>query len=251
MTRRGVLGLLGGAALCPICATGTRAEEALHWTYDGSAGPDHWGALSETYATCGVGQFQTPIDLSHAQAGRIDAWTVDYRAGPAKVLNNGHTIQVACAPGSAITLAGQRFELLQFHFHHPSEHRIDGQGFDLECHLVHKAPSGALAVLGVFMTPGRALPALEPLWSVMPDTAGVERAAAGTIDPAGLVPQGRGVFRYEGSLTTPPCSEGLVWTVFRDPVEVSAEQIAAFATLFPMNARPIQPLNGRTLVSAD
>lgn len=147
-------------------------------------------------------------------------------------------------------IGGTRYELLQFHLHHPSEHLLAGKGFDLECHLVHKSSAGALAVTGVFIRPGAVSAALKAFFDSMPGKAGPEVRVGNAIDIAAIVPKNGGYFRYMGSLTTPPCSEGLTWTVHKQPVEASVEQIQKFAALFPNNARPVQKRNRRFLIDA-
>lgn len=264
LSRRSVLGhlALGGLAVCPLCATAAKALAATsghasdpggppHWTYEGAEGPERWGDLTPEFKSCSLGLEQTPIDLAGAIKAEVGQLEIAFTPMPLRVVNNGHTIQVNCDPGSHIMVTGTRYDLVQFHFHHPSEHLLAGKGFDLECHFVHKAASGALAVVGVFITPGAANPALEPIWQAMPQKAGPESAVAGvTVDPSGLLPADRGYFRYAGSLTTPPCSEGLTWTVFKEPVQASTEQIQRFANLFPNNARPVQNRGRRYLLDA-
>ena len=174
----------------------------------------------------------------------------EYKPLPLRILNNGNTIQVNADPGSACAVGGTRFELLQFHFHHPSEHLLAGKGFDLECHFVHRSGAGALAVTGVFIRPGTANTALRALFDSMPAKEGPEVRFDNMIDIAAVLPKSGGYFRYMGSLTTPPCSEGLTWTVYKEPVEASAEQIQKFAALFPKNARPVQKINRRVLIDA-
>lgn len=258
LTRRSLFGFTA-AALCPLCATALAAEPAQnaphpagapqHWGYEGDAGPSHWGELSADFRTCTIGVQQAPIDLSGAIKAQPGPLQVEHRPMPLRVVNNGHTIQVNTPPGNRLEIAGKAYDLLQFHFHHPSEHLLAGKAFDLECHFVHKAADGALAVIGVFIRPGAANASLTPIWQAMPSAAGPEKTVSGVlVDTAGLLPKQRGYYRYFGSLTTPPCSEGITWTVFRTPVHASPEQIRRFAALFPMNARPAQPLNRRFLL---
>ena len=258
LQRRSALGILAGfgAAVCPLCvglAGRALASETAHgaaWGYEGEAGPEHWGELSADFRVCELGFEQTPIDLRGGVGARLGAVEPVFHEMALRLLNNGHTIQVNCDPGSFSTVDGVRFELVQFHFHHPSEHLLSGKAFDLECHFVHKSSSGALAVLGVFIRPGLSNEALEPIFAAMPAEAGEERAVGVAIRPAGLLPLERGFFRYNGSLTTPPCSEGVNWVVFRQPIEASDAQIRQFAGLFPVNARPVQPLNRRILLES-
>lgn len=254
-SRRSILRL---AAACPICLAAAslppglgRAEEKGHgWGYGGEGGPQHWGDLSSENKACSAGTEQSPIDLDGPVDADYPAVEVDFKPTPLKVVNNGHTIQVNCAAGSSSLIGGKRFQLLQFHFHHPSEHLLKGSATALECHFVHKSADGALGVLGVFIQPGTENAALAPLWAALPKTAGPEVTAPGTIDPAALLPGQRSFFRYMGSLTTPPCSEGVNWVVFDTPVEASEAQIKSFAALFAGNARPAQKLNRRFLLHA-
>ena len=258
LTRRSLFGFTA-AAFCPLCGPALAADPALgaphptgsppHWGYEGANGPTHWGELSADFRTCSIGMQQTPIDLAGAIKAQPGPLRIDYRPMPLRVVNNGHTIQVNTPPGNRLQIAGKTYELLQFHFHHPSEHLLAGKAFDLECHFVHRAADGALAVIGVFIRPGAANASLTPIWQAMPTAPGPEKAVSGvTVDTAGLLPKHQAYYRYFGSLTTPPCSEGITWTVFRTPVHASHAQIRRFAALFPMNARPVQPLNRRFLL---
>jgi carbonic anhydrase len=222
-----------------------------HWSYEGDTGPEHWGMLQPDFKTCQLGLEQTPIDLAAAVKGEAGVMALDYKPLPLRIVNNGHTIQVNADAGCAGVIGGTRYDLLQFHFHHPSEHLLSGKRFDLECHFVHRSSAGDLAVVGVFIRPGEKNIALQPIWDAMPRHEGPEMRTGGSVNPAALLPKGTSYFRYMGSLTTPPCSEGLTWTVFRDPIEASPEQIKRFAALFPNNARPLQDRNRRLLTEAD
>jgi carbonic anhydrase len=265
--RRSVIVSLGAGVVagCAVCSSTIRAMAAAsgdghsaavpghppHWSYEGEAGPLHWGELSPDFKSCQLGLEQTPIDLKApitAELGK--AVDVVYQARRFRILNNGHTIQVNVEPGSHCVIAGEQYELLQYHFHHPSEHLLAGKGFDLECHFVHRAASGNLAVLGVFVAPGADNATLKPIFDAMPTEEGRERYVATPLNPADLLPRGNGFFRYMGSLTTPPCSEGLVWTVFKHAIEASPAQIRQFAALFPNNARPLQELHRRFLLQS-
>jgi carbonic anhydrase len=268
MSRRKALGLLSAGALsvCPICAAlasepghgaaaakgaGKAAEgakHAPHWSYEGEGAPARWGQLEADFRACDIGMEQSPIDLRGAV--RADVGTVEpsFQDMPLVVLNNGHTIQVNCAAGSQTLINGTRFDLLQFHFHHPSEHLLAGKKFDMELHFVHRSAAGQLAVLGVFIQPGANNAALDPIWAAMPASAGPAKEAGTAIRPAALLPAGRSYLRYAGSLTTPPCSEGVLWTVFKDPIEASPDQVRRFAALFPVNARPVQSAVRRYLL---
>jgi carbonic anhydrase len=221
------------------------SEKPKHWSYGGNEGPAHWGELSLENRPCSSGLEQSPIDLSGALSANITTpkpqWT-PVRGG--MVINNGHTIQVDVSGAGGIELDGVTYALQQFHFHHPSEHTIDGKAFPLELHLVHAASDGRLAVIGVMFHEGSANPALDAVWATAPAKEG-KAAVAFEIDASKFMSKDAAAFRYEGSLTTPPCSETVRWTVMAEPLTASASQIAAFSALFPWNARPVQPLNRR------
>ena len=228
---------------------GTGAYAQRHWGYEGEHGPEHWGSLDPGFAVCSNGREQSPIDLTGAEPGALSEIVFEYAPSPISILNNGHTIQVDYRAGSGIVLDGARYGLVQFHFHHRSEHTVDGADFPLEMHLVHADAGGALAVVGVFLEEGAANEALAPVWRGLPAEAGPARLIEGTVDANALLPERRTTWRYPGSLTTPPCSEGVSWLVMTEPVTASQEQIEAFSALFPVNNRPVQPLNGRRLVT--
>lgn len=235
----------------PSHTPGAAGHAAPHWSYAGNTGPEHWGELQPDFKVCQLGLEQTPIDLGNGLKGEPSPVALDYKPLPLRVLNNGHTIQVNADAGSSCTIGATKYELLQFHFHHPSEHLLAGKPFDLECHFVHRSNKGDLAVVGVFIKPGTHNAALQTIFDVMPKNEGPEQLAKGSIDPGALLPKGDGYFRYMGSLTTPPCSEGLTWTVFREPIEASTEQIRQFAALFQNNARPVQRRNRRFVVESN
>jgi carbonic anhydrase len=212
-------------------------------------GPEHWGSLDPGFSVCSSGSEQSPIDLTGAETEALSEIGFDYAPSPISILNDGHTIQVDYQAGSGIALDGMRYELVRFHFHHRSEHTVDGADFPLEMHLVHASADGALAVVGVFLAEGGANEALAPVFGQMPEESGPAAMVEGTVDAAALLPERRTTWRYRGSLTTPPCSEGVSWLVMTEPLTASREQIEAFRTLFPVNNRPVQPLNARRLVT--
>ncbi|WP_419941128.1 carbonic anhydrase [Candidatus Palauibacter sp.] len=231
---------------------GERAEDAgvaeVHWGYEGDTGPDRWGGLDPSLAVCDTGVEQSPVDLTGATPADADAGGLDieWQATETEVVDNGHTIRVNMAEGSSIVLEGRQFSLVQFHFHLPSEHTVDGAASAMEVHFVHAAEEGDLAVIGVFMEAGDADATIQSLWEAIP-SPDESPAAVGVLDPGTLLPGGRGYFRYQGSLTTPPCSEVVSWVVMTESISVSQAQVDAFAALYPMNARPVQPLNGRDI----
>ena len=225
------------------------SKEGAHWAYDGTGGPDRWGDIEPGFATCKTGMVQSPIDIRGAKPADLPAIAFDYKPSPLKVIDNGHTIQVNYAPGSSITVGGTRYELLQFHFHTPSEERIDGKSNDLVAHLVHRDAAGKLGVVAVLIdSGGEPQPVLGTIWKNLPATKNQESSPANvSINVADLLPRSRGYYAFQGSLTTPPCSEDVRWMVLKSPVMVAESDIAAFARLYAMNARPVQPVNGRPI----
>jgi carbonic anhydrase len=229
-------------------ASDPAAAHAPHWTYEGEEGPANWGDLDQTYATCKIGHEQSPIDIQNAQEAPLEPIQFEYKASPLKVMDNGHTVVVNYAPGSFITVAGHRYELKQFHFHHPSEEKINGKGFPLVIHMVHADADGKLAVVGVLLDPGAAQATVQAIWDHLPKEKKVEAAAEGvTVNAADLLPANRGYYTFMGSLTTPPCSENVTWFVMKTPGSVSEAQVETFSQIYPMNARPTQPVGNRTI----
>ena len=246
--------LAGSLAIYPTClgaagalASGTAGRS---WGYDGEEGPAYWGDLSPEYRICDLGLQQSPIDLTAGIGANVGSVAISWRSVPLNLANNGHTIQVNCQTGGYITLDSTRFDLVEFHFHHPSEHLVDGMAHDMEMHFVHADQHGRFAFLAVFLTAGRPNDALAPIWQAMPHEAGQTVEHPTMVTPADLLPARRDFYRYYGSLTTPPCSERVTWVVFDQPIEVSDTQIRQFAELFPNNARPVQPLNRRFLLES-
>jgi len=227
-------------------ACSARAE-GHHWSYGKHGGPAEWGGLDHAFASCQLGKVQSPIDIRDAKAADLPAIKFDYKPAPLKVIDNGHTIQVNYPPGSTIDVGGTRYELVQFHFHKPSEEKIDGKAHAMVAHLVHKGSDGSLAVVAVLLDLGSDNPTLRTVWSHLPKRKEKEVATATTIDAAALLPEDKGYYTFAGSLTTPPCSEGVRWFVLKTAMTVTANELTAFAKLYPMNARPTQPLNGRAI----
>ncbi len=228
-------------------------DHAPHWTYEGHGGPAEWGRLSHDFEACEVGKDQSPIDIKNAIPAKLSTIKVNYQPQALAVLNNGHTLQVNAKPGNTIEFEGETYDLLQYHFHIPSEHAVNGKKAPMEVHLVHKGQtSGKLTVLGVMMVPGAASSLVQSVWDAAPAEAGpVKDIADVSLNPASLLPAGRDYFRYEGSLTTPPCSEIVHWVTFKQPITVSQAQIDAFGKLFSNNARPLQPGNRRFILESE
>ncbi len=223
------------------------ASGASQWAYEGAQGPAAWAHMAPENAACANGQRQSPIDITDGIKVELDAVQFDYQASGFRVVDNGHTVQVNVAPGNTIEVGGKHYELVQFDFHRPSEERIDGKPFDMVIHLLHKSASGQLAMVAVLLERGSAQPAVQAVWNNLPLEQGSEVAAKGHIDLTGLLPSDRRYYTYMGSLTTPPCSEGVLWMVMKTPVHISPEQLNIFARLYPMNARPIQAQRGRRI----
>jgi len=218
-----------------------------HWSYDGEGGPQAWARLKPEFATCASGMRQSPIDIRDGIRVDLDPVQFDYRPTAFRVIDNGHTVQINVAPGNTIEVMGRRYELLQFHFHRPSEERIDGRHFDMVAHLVHEGPQGRLAVVAVLLERGGAHPLVQAVWNNLPLEKGEEVPARAPLDLNQLLPKDSRYYTFMGSLTTPPCSEGVLWMVMQQPVTISAEQIDVFARLYPMNARPVQQPGGRLI----
>lgn len=216
----------------------------IHWGYEGHEGPAHWGDLSPAFSTCKSGVKQSPINIADAKKAKSAPIEFHYKASSLNVVNNGHTIQANYDKGSYAVIGGKRYDLLQFHFHGPSENTIDGKAYPMEAHLVHKAADGQLAVVGIMMKQGKTDGTIGKVWKVMPVEAGKASGKA-KINAADLLPRDRSYYHFSGSLTTPPCSEGVNWNVMANAVEVSADQVGAFQKMFRNNARPVQPLHGR------
>ena len=238
-----------GTQAMPHADAAPKHAGAPHWSYDGPDGPQHWGSLDAAFSACSDGRNQSPINLTRMVESELKPIKFAYKAGGTEILNNGHTIQVNYAPGSSITLDGITFELKQFHFHAPSENTIQGHSYPLEGHFVHADANGNLAVVAVMYMVEKPLPELEKAWKYMPDQAGEKRALPAAVSASALLPAKRGYYRFTGSLTTPPCSEGVRWLVMNTYKEISAAQVEAFTrVMHHPNNRPVQPLNARTVL---
>lgn len=224
-----------------------RPTAAAHWDYGGSGGPATWGRMKPEFSKCATGTRQSPIDIRDGIKVELDPVQFDYKPSGFRVVDNGHTVQVNLAAGNSIEVMGRRYELVQFHFHRPSEERVNGKQFEMVVHLVHKDLDGRLAVVAVLLDRGAAQGAVQSVWNNLPLEKGEEVPARTLLNVNELLPPERRYFTYMGSLTTPPCSEGVLWMVMKQPVPISAEQIGIFARLYPMNARPIQSASGRLI----
>ena len=224
------------------------------WTYEEAA---RWSQLDPAYAACNTGRQQSPIDIRDARKADLPALRFAYRPAPLRYLiNNGYTIRVnyhdAPGAGSFLDAGGRRFHLTQFHFHRPSEEFVEGRRYDMVVHFMHESSDGQAAGVAVLIKAGSANATVAQLWRHMPAVKGPEQAIPGVeIDPAGLLPRDLGYYVYNGSVTAPPCTEGVTWFVLKTPVEISQAQIDAFARLYPHDVRPIQPLNGRVVQESE
>lgn len=235
------------------------APTTPHWDYGQEHGPATWASLSPDFATCGSGKSQSPIDIASAKTQPAEALKTSYAPAELRVvhhehvadgINNGHTVQVNESGADALTLGDETFSLLQYHFHSPSENTVDGKHYPMEMHLVHKSAAGKLAVVGVFIEEGAENAAYAPVWANLPKEKGKEfHLAHVTVNVDDLLPQERTTWRFDGSLTTPPCTEGVKWLVLTHPVQLSASQIAAFRAVIDGNNRPTQPLHGRVVTT--
>ncbi len=218
------------------------------WAYSGTEGPSHWGDLSPDFAVCSSGANQSPIDLASTTPVGAAQIVFNYGSTALTVINNGHTILANVEAGNTITLEGVPYELAQFHFHAPSEHTVAGKHFAMEMHFVHVGASGDLAVVGMLFDRGPVSGPLASVWAVLPSDTELQGEVDG-FDLATLLPGDRGVYRYSGSLTTPPCSEGVKWMMLQTPASASADQVQAFDDIIGANNRPVQPVNARELLA--
>ena len=244
----GLLATVVVLSACTAASAPPATPTAVHWTYEGEEGPTHWGDLSPEYASCSAGKSQSPIDISNPAPQDIANLVFHYQPSQLNILNNGHTIQVNYDAGSYVELDGTRYDLLQFHFHAPSEHSLNGKLAEAELHLVHRNADGKLAVVGILINAGAENSAFKSTWDNLPTTQGPVQQIDAEVNAAAMLPAEQETYRYDGSLTTPPCTEGVKWNVIVEPIEMSEEQLAAFTQLFEGNNRPIQPLNDRPLI---
>ena len=234
-------------------------HDTPNWSYEGKNGPRFWGKLDPIFSVCDKGRNQSPIDIAKTSSAKLPKLRADF--SPAKLqivhhehiadeINNGHTIQINYTEGDTLTIGDTNYELIQFHFHAPSEHTIHGKHYPMEVHFVHKSPSGALAVVGVFIEQGAHNKAFDPIWENLPKQKGVESHFEHvSVDVDSLLPHSHKSYRYDGSLTTPPCSEVVNWIVMQSPIQLSKEQIKTFTSIITGNNRPVQPLNHRVTVT--
>jgi len=239
---------MGLAGMTGLAQAGT-VEQAhhTHWSYAGHEGPEHWGELSEEYKLCSTGQTQSPVDIEGTADKDLAALVPNYNVAGSSILDNGHTVQVNFAQGDKLTVGDHIYALKQFHFHTPSENHISGKAFPMEVHLVHADEQGHLAVIGVMFTEGKANPTLTAMLAEMPQGKNHEEALKEGLSAKGLLPADLDYYTFNGSLTTPPCTEGVTWLSLAHPIEASKEQINEMHVRLGNNNRPVQELHARVI----
>lgn len=218
-----------------------------HWSYEGDSGPANWSKINVDWAKCGNGSRQSPIDIRDGMKVELEQISFDYHPSSFNVVDNGHTVQVGVSGGNYITVQNRMFELQQFHFHRPSEERINGKAFEMVVHLVHRDAEGRQAVLALLLERGAPQATIQTVWNNLPLEKFETMQPSILLDPAEMLPARRDYYTYMGSMTEPPCSEGVLWMVMKQPVQASPAQMALFSRLYPLNARPVQPANGRII----
>lgn len=241
--------LLTLSALFATSVVYASETHTVHWGYDGHEGPEYWGELSTNFSACKSGKNQSPIDISHTVESNLPPLTWNYTAGGGEVINNGHAIQVNYKPGSTVTIDDKQYEVKQFHFHHPSENTINGKSFPLEAHIVNQSADGELAVVAVMFEIGEENEAIQSIWKQLPEKVGATNQLDHLISADDLLPKDRDYYRFNGSLTTPPCSEGVKWIVMKNYKTITKAEVKQFEeTLKHPNNRPIQNVNAREVL---
>jgi len=231
-----------------LCASAAMAQQGADWSYDGKQGPLNWGRLDPAYRACSQGKQQSPIDIRGAHRDKsLQPIEFHYVSGAMTLLNTGHMIEVTPAKGSYIVANGVRYELQGFEFHHPSETAVNGKLPDMSVQMLHKSADGKMAIVAILLNEGNANALLAELWPHLPKTAGTSDKMTESMSPAGLLPADRGYWTYQGSLTSPPCTEGVEWYVFQQPVQLSRDQLRSFAAIYRVNSRLLQATKGRKI----
>jgi carbonic anhydrase len=237
-------------AMATLAAAQTTAPQTANWTYEGKTGPLEWGKLDPAYKACSKGHEQSPIDIRGAHLNKaLRPLEFHYITGPVRMENNGHTVVVHVDPGSYMVAGGVRYDLVEFDFHHPSETAVKGKLADMEIHLLHKSADGKLAILAIRLAEDVSNPnaTLAALWQHLPRKAGGSEKLTDLVNPGGLLPADRGYWSYDGSLSTPPCTEGVHWFVLEQELGLSRDQLQAFASLYKVNTRALQDTHGRRI----
>jgi carbonic anhydrase len=250
--RRFVVAVLGLGLCVAGSMTAVAQQGSAPWDYEGKQGPLNWGRLDPAYRACSEGKEQSPIEIRGAHLNKnLKPIEFHYLSSSMTLVNTGHWIQVTPAPGSYIVANGTRYDLVQFHFHHPGEEAVKGALPDMTLDLVHRSAEGKIAVVAVRLNEGNPNAVLAALWEHMPKTAGATDKMTESMSPAGLLPADRGYWTYEGSLTAPPCTEGVQWFIFEQEVELSRSQLRTYAALFKVTSRMIQPTRGRKIEASE
>jgi carbonic anhydrase len=241
-----------GCVLALAAAAAAQEQHPAHpWDYGKLHGPSHWGESEPGFAQCSNGHHQSPIDIRNPQKADLPPIQFHYKPSTLDIIDNGHTIMINYGPGSFIFVGGKKYELKQFHFHRPSEEKINGKAYEMTVHLVHADQQGKLAVVAILLQNGEDNPLVHELWNDLPKANDKEEHFSNIqIDVARLLPANRGYYTFDGSLTTPPCSEGVMWYVLKHPVTVTAAEIEQFSKLYRDNARPTQLLYGRVVLES-
>jgi carbonic anhydrase len=222
------------------------AHGEVHWGYDGEQGPKHWGELSPEFAPCGKGRQQSPVDIPAGTGTNLPDIKFRYQPTALNIVNNGHNIMVHVDKGSFIEVEGKKYHLIQFYYHAPSEHTLGSRPYEMEGHFKHQSDDGDIALVGIFLTKGEENAAYTTMWKHMPTQEGpVKTIEDVMVNPIDLIPTVRTYYEYDGSTTTPPCTEGVKWYILATPVKLSGAQISAFEAIYDHNNRPVQPLNDR------
>lgn len=234
-------------AAAVAAAVAAAPKHGTVWSYEGESGPANWSKINVDWAKCGTGNRQSPIDLRDGIKVNLEQISFDYHPSSFSEVNNGHTIQVTVGGGNFITVGNTVYELQEFHFHRPSEEKINGKGTEMVIHLVHRSAEGKVAIIAVLLERGQPHRLMQTIWDNLPLEKFDTVSPSIVIDPTDALPERRDYFTYMGSLTEPPCTEGVLWMVFKQPMQASPAQMALFSRLYPLNARPIQSTAGRMI----
>ncbi|MFJ1468499.1 carbonic anhydrase [Massilia orientalis] len=234
-------------AAAAAAAIAAAPKHGTVWSYEGELGPANWSKINVDWAKCGTGNRQSPIDLRDGIKVNLEQISFDYHPSSFSEVNNGHTIQVTVGGGNFITVGNTVYELQEFHFHRPSEEKINGKGTEMVIHLVHKSAEGKIAIIAVLLERGQPHRLMQTIWDNLPLEKFDTVSPSIVIDPTDALPERREYFTYMGSLTEPPCTEGVLWMVFKQPMQASPAQMALFSRLYPLNARPVQSTAGRLI----
>jgi carbonic anhydrase len=228
-------------------AAATAPAHGTYWSYEGESGPANWSKINVDWAKCSSGRRQSPIDIRDGMKVNLEQISFDYHPSSFNEIDNGHTIQVTVGGGNFITVGNQTYELQEFHFHRPSEERINGRGTEMVIHLVHKSAEGKLAIVAVLLERGKANELIQTVWNNLPLEKNEVVAPSIVLDLLQALPEHREYYTYMGSISTPPCTENVLWMVMKQPMQASPAQMALFSRLYPLNARPVQSSFGRVI----